>query len=182
MPLSFPAHSYARVKPHNSSSGVTVTTCMILQLTDSVVVLTRNPYFSARAGKARHIFTACSFEHFIYSFSVITQSMKNIKHISYNSDTHTHTQHAKRKSLLVSFHTAKHSRSVNREKNGICYSQWWSMEMFEKSGQAQNYVLLISFPLPTKPLWDKCIFFNGHSLLSFVYAAWQQFRLIRTHT
>lgn len=30
--------------------------------------------------------------------------------------------------------------------------------MFEKSGQAQNYVLLISFPLPTKPLWDKCIF------------------------
>lgn len=132
---------------------------MILQLTDSVVVLTRNPYFSARAGKARHIFTACSFEHFIYSFSVITQSKKNIKHISYNSDTHTHTQHAKRKSLLVSFHTAKHSRSVNREKNGICYSQWWSMEMFEKSGQAQNYVLLISFPLPTKPLWDKCIFF-----------------------
>lgn len=89
---------------------------MILQLTDSVVVLTRNPYFSARAGKARHIFTACSFEHFIYSFSVITQSKKNIKHISYNSDTHTHTQHAKRKSLLVSFHTAKHSRSVNREK------------------------------------------------------------------
>lgn len=123
VPLSSPAHSYARVKPHNSSSGVTVTTCMILQLTDSVVVLTRNPYFSARAGKARHIFTACSFEHFIYSFSVITQSKKNIKHISYNSDTHTHTQHAKRKSLLVSFHTAKHSRSVNREKNGICYSQ-----------------------------------------------------------
>lgn len=41
--------------------------------------------------------------------------------------------------------------------------------MFEKSGQAQISVLLIFFPLPTKPLWDKCIFFMvTHSYYLFM--------------